>query len=359
MLSHLNITGYRGFSQVAIPGLTRVNVFVGANNAGKTAALEAIELLSDEDALASLQRVLTRRDEYSFGREPLRQAGPLRVSFDHQGIFHGRSPKLGDALVIQDETRRYTASVERVELLDESGIAQEWLVNDERAPTLAHAESLRLRIERKGEQRSFPLHLPHRLLGGSELASSRHVSYLGTSMPAPRELATMWDEIALTEREDQVIAALNLIEPEVRRVAFLGSSQSQPDIYVQLSKRAPRIPLGSMGEGIRRLLALSLTIGTTAPGGCLLIDEVDTGLHYTVLRQVWQLLIRAAHSFDLQLFATTHSLDCLMALASVTRDEPEVLDQAVSGHRFNPGGQITRYGGDELRVAIAHELEVR
>ena len=52
----------------------------------------------------------------------------------------------------------------------------------------------------------------------------------------------------------------------------------------------------------------------SAKGGVLLIDEIDTGLHYTVMADMWKLIAQTAAELDVQVFATTHSSDCVTAL---------------------------------------------
>jgi len=83
------------------------------------------------------------------------------------------------------------------------------------------------------------------------------------------------------------------------------------------------IPIGSLGDGTWRLLGLALSL-IHAKGGVLLVDEIDTGLHYSVMPSMWKLVLEAAKSLDVQVFATTHSRDCWEALASVSRSNVSI-----------------------------------
>jgi AAA15 family ATPase/GTPase len=47
--------------------------------------------------------------------------------------------------------------------------------------------------------------------------------------------------------------------------------------------------------------------------GILLIDEIENGLHYSTLTRVWRAIAQAARDFDVQIFATTHSWECILA----------------------------------------------
>jgi AAA15 family ATPase/GTPase len=72
------------------------------------------------------------------------------------------------------------------------------------------------------------------------------------------------------------------------------------------------VPIPFMGDGIRRVLSIVLAIAN-APGGVVLIDEVENGLHYSVMKDVWKAIALAARQFDVQVFATTHSWECILA----------------------------------------------
>jgi AAA15 family ATPase/GTPase len=51
-----------------------------------------------------------------------------------------------------------------------------------------------------------------------------------------------------------------------------------------------------------------------------LIDEVENGLHHTVMPVVWKGLIAAAKELDVQIFATTHSAECIFAADQAARE---------------------------------------
>lgn len=116
-----------------------------------------------------------------------------------------------------------------------------------------------------------------------------------------------------------------------------------------------RIPIGSMGEGVWRLLGIALAL-VRARGGVLLIEEIDAGLHYSVLADVWRLVFDTARSLDVQVFATTHSRDCYEALAAVT--EPGRTE--ISLQRIERGKlEAIAFTELEIRRVAERGLEVR
>ena len=71
-------------------------------------------------------------------------------------------------------------------------------------------------------------------------------------------------------------------------------------------------PIALMGEGVKRLLTIALAF-LHARGTAILIDEIENGLHYSKLKEVWKWLIYLSQEFNVQVFATTHSYECIVA----------------------------------------------
>ena len=67
-----------------------------------------------------------------------------------------------------------------------------------------------------------------------------------------------------------------------------------------------------MGQGLTHVARLMLD-ATAVQDGVLLVDEVENGLHHAVLPDIWRAVRTAAEQFNVQVFATTHSFECLQA----------------------------------------------
>ena len=52
----------------------------------------------------------------------------------------------------------------------------------------------------------------------------------------------------------------------------------------------------------------------------MLVDEIENGLHHSIQVEVWRLLFRLARANRMQVFATTHSMDCVRAFAKVAAE---------------------------------------
>jgi hypothetical protein len=374
MLTTLEILGFRTFGHLRIDGLARVNLFVGANNSGKTSVLEAGEILMAGGRPWVLLRSPTRRGD---GFLPESRALPQTVDIRH--LFHGHDAKIGAQFEIKSQgtrIRQVHCEVVQASLENESSGQPQLLLGLEtgssgpsgpgsfepEAPiaiAISGDQTKTKRVIGLADGAGLSISLSSRRADGDEGEDSPF-NFIGTTDPEYR-LAPLWDQILLTPNEEKVIEALQIIEPAIERVASLSRSSARgapSPIVVRLRGSEARVPIGSMGDGLKRLLVLSVNLVTSA-GGCLFVDEIDTGLHYSVIAKMWQLLIETARRLDVQVFASTHSLDCLQALARVCEEKPDLASE-VAVHRIqNDQGTATRYAASELAVAVRHEMEIR
>jgi len=113
-----------------------------------------------------------------------------------------------------------------------------------------------------------------------------------------------------------------------------------------------------MGDGMSRLASLILAIGN-AKNGVVLVDEIENGFHHRVMAKVWRAIAKAARRFNCQLFATTHSLECI-ASAHKAFSKEESYDLLV--HRLDRTDDkvsATTFGQDELDVAFEMKMDIR
>ena len=97
------------------------------------------------------------------------------------------------------------------------------------------------------------------------------------------------------------------------------------------------IPLPLLGEGLNRLIEIyGAIIGEGA--NIVLIDEIENGLHWKALPKVWQGIKAVVDVEDVQIFATTHSLECIEAASEIFKGPPD--DFAVHRLERRDDGEI-------------------
>ena len=150
---------------------------------------------------------------------------------------------------------------------------------------------------------------------------------LGPGLPSASEIAKLWDEIALTPDENHTIRVLNLVlRNEANRVAVVGVDhgrygprEQKRRVVVKLQDRDKPVPLRSLGDGATRMFGVALALAGSR-GGFLVIDEVENGIHYSVHEKFWRMVLQTAEEDDIQVFAVTHSLDCVRGFGQAVAD---------------------------------------
>ena len=181
-------------------------------------------------------------------------------------------------------------------------------------------------------------------------------------MTVARVMALL-DDVVLSQDEQQVTHALNILEPRVERVASIATerdlSRGGPvGIFVKLKGVEKRVPIGSTGDGMWRMLGIALMLAK-AKGGVLLIDEIDSGLHYTVMERMWQMVCEQAAALSVQVFATTHSRDCYESLAAVTKAEAAPTEGVTIQRIEQDRKRAVAISGDAIAIVAERGLEIR
>ncbi len=362
MLSDLHIRKYRGLVSTRLTDLTRINLIVGTNKVGKSSVLEAVEILLSDHVPSTLCQVAARRAEVELPKSQDEDPGfptvyRARPTLSHlfaghllqEGVefsIEGNSSTLGAVCTIQVPGPDYRRSNDTLEHWGQGSFP--FILKSSQLRPRGNSQTTTL-ISERGTLPNLPHHVPP---AGKVRPAVR---YVGTEGLEPGRLDQLWDAIVLTPEEQHVLDALGIIEPGIERLAALQGSAT---ILVKLRNSDARIPIGSMGEGIKRLFVLAVHAAASA-GGILLIDEVDTGLHHSVMARMWRLLVESARRLNVQVLATTHSDDCVSSMSQVC-GEFEGFRKEVSLHRLDAGVETaTRYSAEELIIAFRGRMEVR
>jgi predicted ATP-dependent endonuclease of OLD family len=183
------------------------------------------------------------------------------------------------------------------------------------------------------------------------------------SLRAERPILHQLTHAKLSGTVDLVLQLLQKIDPGVETLEILYSMGS-PSLYLQ-HRETGFAPVGIFGDGLQRSLAIALSALST-PNGILLIDEVEAGLHTSILKDVFAWLVKTCQEYHIQLFVTTHSLETIDAVLATVKEmnkgEQGDTSNIVAYRLPSPtaGNSLKRFNGDLLyRLRYDHGLEVR
>lgn len=349
-LESLMIGQFRAFSSLNIERLGRVNLIVGKNNVGKSSLLEALWLYAHQGHPEIVWKILQARDE---GHGPARMP-QLRLgsTIEEEGEDFAESVR---QLFHRDakNNQAYFATIGPIGAGDRTLIIVLGVERD--AKTGAAAPMLGIKIGQRKD--SYKLEVgSYRLQEG---VGERCVMVAANGLAA-KTVEQFWDKVALTRLEDDVLSALRLIAKDIERVNLLAGRKHRVGRIpvVKIADVNDPIPLRSLGEGMNRMFGIALAL-VNAKDGILLMDEIESGLHYSVQPEVWQLVFEVARRLNIQVFATTHSWDCLTAFQEAAKAYEQ--DEGVLIRLVEKKGQIAAdlFDEDDLGVAAREGIEVR
>ena len=386
MLDSLVIKNFRSLADFEVARLGRVNLIVGKNNLGKSSVLEALRIYAGNAQRPVMEAISTEHDEKYRIREA--DVGEPDAALPFQDLFTGRTFPDDDDTEIQIGSSTNSA--------DRLRIQHVFLLETEETVTAENGEAS-IRVRRRpvpkselpniqGEVRQALLinkgsRVYPSLFLDTTVSRSRTIAFdfanaipcsvIPTQFISRDELADEWDKIALTEHEEVVKQAMRIIAPEFENLTFVrnedGRTAYRPSFQrsakVKLSDVPRPVPLNSLGDGMLRVLQLALKM-FPAKGGFVLIDEFENGLHYSVQEKVWALLFEMAEKLDIQVFATTHSWDCIESFTKVAvarQDIDGVLFRMGKSVRTSDHGRViaTVFEEEALHTITQRDVEVR
>ena len=354
-LPDLTIRGFRGIDQLTIPRLGRVTLIAGKNGVGKTTVLEAVNVFAARGRFSALLDVLTDRNEVDL--EPDDDNNLWLGEIDYGSLFYSRNSSethisigpqverlLIDVVSLEEEVPTLLGVVDPVQGLST-------LFRDKRQIRWELSDKNLLLFQR--HQPFPPSDKPE-----PEIVRER----LGPGIPNERDIARIWDSVALTKDEDRAVQALKLIiEDDVLGVAVIGDSDPAKNsrrTVVRIGEQDRPVPLRSLGDGAVRLFGVALALANSR-GGFLLIDEAENGIHHTVQYEFWKLVLRMAHANDVQVLATTHSWDCVRGFAYAAAESEDGEGMLVRLDRDDRGLRAVEYSKEGLLAAAEQGIEVR
>jgi hypothetical protein len=377
MYTAFSIKNFRCIKDLTIEPLARVNLIVGKNNRGKTALLEALWLHSGPN-LPDLGDRLARFRGIP-GQDPERLMHDLFHDFDPKcpitlsakgigevgkGILNIRVRKRDSAVVTtvpasgspsnppraSQESDASTVSETAVEFeyTDAKGqkyVSSVWWVKTE-AQSVQIGANARMALTNEGLAIQSA-QMPDR---------PTNIFISPRQRSRPEEDVIRFGKTELEGYADRLTHCLKRADNRIKRLLTIASPPA-PMIYADVGLSRP-VPVGFLGDGVGRLLSMALAFHD-ARGGMIFIDEVENGLHHSVLEDVWKELNWLSKEFDVQVFATTHSGECMHAARAAFN---AMADDTLCIHRLSLQDKkiaATTYSFEDLDFTLDYGAEMR
>ncbi len=380
MLDSLFVQNFKIFKELKVPKLSNVNLFVGKNNTGKSCLLEAVqsyamkfsnigELIKEREQDWELEiaenliyKTIDHPLKYIFyGYELLENE--IIISSNKEKVAGAFQPRLDDEDISADgktkrlfpnrrkNTNSFHISITNIGTSEKN----ELFIKLDNDNYINQFKAFKDRIELRTKLKTSlfpPSNLPEVQLNLTE------VQYASSFNCNNQTISKLWDNINLTDLEDIVIDCLGLIEPSIAGLAFMGNISTRIPV-VKSKATKERLSLKTYGDGMTRLLGIILSM-VNAKDGIALIDEVENGLHWSVHPKLWEIIFKLSKELNIQVFATSHSLDCVRGFNKIWGEhEEDGCFYRLEKEEDSPNIEAVHYDRDTLNATLITGVEFR
>jgi len=328
MFKRITIDGFRGIDHLALEDFRRVNVFVGPNGGGKTSVLEAMMLAAHPFAPQCLEKM-----------NNWREMPPLNSQTWHSLLTIFSEMDCYRTVLLEMETDEGLASVGISALFGVGGSEESTPVEGSSSGVGTGSAGFEERI--RGVKSSYKPSWDEEVDGVLELIGGGYqqkVNTRGKSPPgsvpgaffvhARRASSVAETADALTtpyakNKEDFFLEALRKVDPRVRRL-IPGAQGKQPTVLADLGYPT-MMPISVLGDGFCRVSLIVTGIVSGEPGKLVIIDEIDSGLHHTVMKGLWESILALSEEYDFQVFCSTHNEEMLGETLTAFSNERDAL----------------------------------
>ena len=353
-LSSFKVQRYRGLRDLSVSNLAPMNLFTGQNGVGKSSVLEALYLFLNRARAADWWSVVHQR-----AQEPV--TNPLARLTNGEVSMQGVEGGAEHTLTARYETKPCPGQPTSLSpaLDPDSGGAGELAALLRQGVPIAGV--LHVSLDGKPPDLTGWIHRPKGIvLAPPGSSGSLPATFVAAVAPAPMKEESIPDFSWIIQQgqKEELREDLRHVFPVVEDVEIVTRESQSPSVLAT-TVDGKRLPLESLGTGMRRLFILLLAMRMTR-GGVILIDEINSEFHHSVLEDLWRRIRTLASRLEVQLFATTHSLECVDAAIAAFEDSPD--DLAVHNLRSrsheSPVRAVT-FRGESLQGAREINLEVR
>lgn len=351
MLRKVAVENFRGLRRLELDGLKRLNIVAGRNDAGKTSLLESIFFLSGmtmgnmPERINDMRLMSVVKDDdvlsLFYSRETV---NAIRVA----GSFDGGILRQVQLETVQSSSKEFIKFESPVNDLP---------VNTELHPSFRQS----YRVERNGTElvKGELKTLSDKDSKIAALSARKHFEHWPCAYLPTRKTYDAFEllkKLIVAKQKDHVLGALHAIDSAIADLTVVGD---QIQVDTGLSKL---LPLSVLGDGMVRTAIVLAAATACANGGLLLVDEIDTGLHFSGMQGLWKALSSYAKTVDLQVIATTHNIDFLKAAGAVqleADDDDFCYYKLICRERTERINVAFPLSLEEFNAALDSEKEVR
>lgn len=357
MIRYLNIENFRGIQKLSIEDMRRLVLLSGNNNVGKSTVLEAIFFMMDHLSPDSFNHMNNFRG-LIVSSNGVSLWEPLFYQMNPDNTIKIQAKRGKDTLTLS-----YAKDDSYIPALN-GGIPRDVAGSFQSSAKKNYTLRFDFRMEGSVDYSEVGHYTTNENgtlremandNGDKQLMQLTYTSFVNNNfVRTDRAILDRMGKAELNGEKEKLIGFLQRIDPSISDIVTL-SINGISQLYINTNKKL--LPIQFSGDGINKLLYIVLSI-MDAKNGILLIDEIDTGFHYSMYKDLWKIVSDVSHDYNCQVIATTHSYENIIGAVEGVKDYPEDFSYYRLGYDKEELKSF-RSSYDLLNSALRSDMEVR
>jgi len=292
-LESFEISNFKKFDKIVVKDIGKINLIVGDNNVGKTTLLEALSLSE------SLNQSVARLIGCLFWRN-------IKYTTENTNLletfFRNRNqPNITFGTEINQTKTEYNLEVLETANLTKNEQDQLILKNIGKNPQKFTATLTNNLNNEKQIQYVF-----------NKDDSENYAPFINSSTTFEDDLIQFYSELIQQSKttKKEIISRLSFIIPDIENIEITTGAELKTTFLITLKNQDNPIILNQFGDATIKLFRYILEL-MKCMNERIMIDEIDTGFHYSKMKDFLKIIFEIALKNNVQVFATTHSKDCI------------------------------------------------
>jgi len=275
-IREIEIKNFKCFKDFKADGFGRVNLIGGKNNVGKTAFMEALCInvyVEDEDTFYTTIMYVT------YVREKLEYINRLFSLKDDIAFFEN----------IKSYSSKTNINDIRYKLIHEKGI----------------------------KKYEFQINKYNNIINNQKFSYTRKLKtsilFVDGKGFTNKHLKKIYSEVQRADREENLNKFIKEFDNNIEKFKIVDDSPE-----CKLQNLNEYIRLSELGDGLRSYISIISAL-YACKDSYLFLDEIENGIHYTNLDKLWEIILTISKEQNVQVFATTHSKECIESFNRVQR----------------------------------------
>jgi len=341
--SNITIKSFRQFKEIELNNIGQFNLILGDNNVGKTSLLEALLFTNDTD-------LYFKNLVFSY----ISRVNTLKFKNDNDFILDIINKDANNKEIIFEVKENREEWKFKIKIPTEDEVKNYYNINED--------IDINKYICIVLDDKTCEIKTVSLILEQSQNSDLIQTQFIPFGKGFDKDLVKVYAENIDRDKvkREEFLESMKVFIPNIDRITI---DTEEGKVYIEESNSNIYASLHQYGEGAKKLFRILVQI-TLQKGEKLLIDEIDAGIHYSHFNEFWKVILKVAKLNNVQIFATTHNMECIEYFKEVLEEEEMQEYQSFSRtitleKIFDDNIKIYTRTFEEFEYELDNNLEIR